>query len=295
MARRKTPEEVAWLLDNAPLNPMRDTLALFADRFGWAPTRSSLASWMCGKGIRPPNSPMRWTADMDACFREIVPGRSESEIADLFEDRFGIHLTPSMIGNRKTRLGIRSGTVGGRFEPGCEPANKGRTWDEMGLSPEAQARCRATCFGAGEEPPNGARVPTGAERTSKDGYVEVKVKRFSDTPGANQCWRAKHQIVWEEANGRPVPPSSMIVFADRDKRNFDPDNLVCVPRAEWAVIAKKGIGYRDRDTLLAAVAVAKLARVARRAELSGRERDQMGSCESNTKSRGGPEGHRGGC
>lgn len=268
--RRKTPEEIAWLRSNAPLHSQGETLRLFAERFGWAPTKPSLASWMSDNGIKPANSPMRWTDDMDSCFREIVPGRSEAEIADLFEQRFGIRLTPGKIGNRKARLGIRSGTVGGRFEPGHVPAGKGRTWDEMGRSPEARARSLATCFKPGAEPPNGAGVPVGAERLSKEGYVEVKVKRFSDRPGANKCWRMKHHLVWEEANGRPVPPSSMIVFADRDKRNFDPCNLMCVPRAEWATICKLGLAYHDAESLEAAMLTARLGQRVRRLELSER-------------------------
>lgn len=268
--RRKTPEEVAWLVGNAPLHRQGETLRLFSERFGWAPSKASLSSWMCDRGIRPPNSPMRWDGEMDAYFREIVPGRSEAEIAELFEARFGIRLTPGRIGNRKTRLGVRSGTVGGRFEPGHASANKGMTWDEMGMSPEAQARSRSTCFKPGGEPPNGASVPVGTERLSKEGYVEVKVKRFSDRPGANKCWRMKHHLVWEEANGRPVPPSSMIVFADRDKGNLDPENLVCVPRAEWATIRKLGLAYRDRDGLEAAMLTARLVQKARELELSER-------------------------
>ena len=268
--RRKTPEEVAWLLENAPLHRQDETLRLFAERFGWAPSKASLASWMCGRGIKPPNSPMRWSADMDAYFREIVPGRSEVEIAELFEARFGVVLAPGKIGNRKTRLGIRSGTAGGRFEPGHVPANKGRTWDEIGIPPEAQERSRSTCFKAGDEPPNGRKVPVGTERVSKDGYVEVKVKRFSDRPCANKCWRLKHRVVWEKANGRPVPPSSMIVFADRDNRNFDPANLVCVTRAEWATICKLGLAYRDRESLEAAMLTARLVQKIRSRELSER-------------------------
>lgn len=268
--RRKTPEEVAWLLENAPLHAQGETLRLFAERFGWAPSKASLASWMHDRGVKPPNSPMRWTSEMDAYFREIVPGRSEAEIAELFEARFGVRLTPGRIGNRKTRLGVRSGTVGARFEPGRTPSNKGRTWDEMGVPPEAQARIRSTCFKAGDEPPNGANVPVGTERLSKEGYFEVKVKRFSDRPGANKCWRMKHHLVWEEANGRPVPPSSMIVFADRDKGNLDPSNLVCVPRAEWATICKLGLAYRDRDSLEAAILTARLVRKTHDLELSER-------------------------
>lgn len=274
--RRKTPEEIAWLRSNAPLHPQGETLRLFAERFGWAPTKPSLASWMSDNGIKPPNSPTRWTGGMDAYFREIAPGRSEAEIADLFELRFGIRLTPGRIGNAKTRLGVRSGTVGGRFEKGHEPANKGKTWDETGMPPEARERILATCFKPGHMPRNADGKPVGYERVGRDGYAEVKVAERPSSPDRNDNFRLRHRLVWEEANGRPVPPSSMIVFADRDKRNFDPGNLVCVPRAEWATICKLGLAYHDRESLEAAMLTARLVQRARRLERSERMRPTCG-------------------
>ena len=62
----------------------------------------------------------------------------------------------------------------------------------------------------------------------------------------------------------------MIVFADRDNRNFDPANLVCVTRAEWATICKLGLAYRDRESLEAAMLTARLVQKIRSRELSER-------------------------
>lgn len=202
----------------------------------------------------------RYTEEENAFLREFIPGHSEGEIADAFEERFGIRLKRCQVKNRKTALRVTSGTHGGRFKKGLVPANKGKTWDEMGISPEAQARSRATCFKKGDEPVTGRSIPIGTERVSRDGYIEVKVKRFSDRPCANKCWRMKHHLVWEEFNGRHVPPNTMIVFADGDKRNFDPENLIAVPRSIWAVISHDHIPFHDRYSLEAAVALAELKR-----------------------------------
>ena len=68
----------------------------------------------------------------------------------------------------------------------------------------------------------------------------------------------KHHIVWEQANGEPVPPHAMIVFADHDRRNFDPGNLVAVPRGLWAAICHEGIPYHDRESLIVAMDIARL-------------------------------------
>lgn len=102
-----------------------------------------------------------------------------------------------------------------------------------------------------------------ADVDAKDGYVWVKVK---DTPQAqvpgsfNDNFRLLHHVVWERANGRPVPPHTMIVFADRDKRNFDPGNLVAVPRDLWTFISLRSIKYYDAESLRTAMAVARLDR-----------------------------------
>ncbi|MEG0375457.1 MAG: hypothetical protein RR672_07455, partial [Raoultibacter sp.] len=91
--RRKTPDELAWLRANAGLHCQDDTMQIFENRFGWAPSKASLATWMSDNGIKSVNSPMRWTTEMDDYFSEVVPGRSEAEISDLFEARFGIRLS----------------------------------------------------------------------------------------------------------------------------------------------------------------------------------------------------------
>lgn len=203
---------------------------------------------------------VKWTKDKLDFMAMIIPGHSEKEIRALFLEKYGIELTESQIGNTKTRLGIKSGTKGGQFKKGQAPFNKGKTWDELGYSQETRKAIQSTCFKRGSEPWNGKRVEVGTERISKDGYIEVKVKRFSDRPGMNKCWRPKHHLIWEQANGKQVPASTQIVFADGNKRNFNPDNLVAVSRSDWSVICHQGMKYSDRDTLLAAVDIAKLRR-----------------------------------
>lgn len=81
--------------------------------------------------------------------------------------------------------------------------------------------------------------PVGAERISKDGYLERKVHDtdFRDLPPseANRLrqrrWRAVHLIVWEEANG-PLPAGFAVCFRDGNKRNVALDNLELVARQD---------------------------------------------------------------
>ena len=72
--------------------------------------------------------------------------------------------------------------------------------------------------------------PVGSEYVGKDGYVMVKFRERPTVPGSKDCWELKHKLVWERAHGGTVPRGCVVMFKDRDTRNFDPDNLACVPR-----------------------------------------------------------------
>lgn len=213
---------------------------------------------------------VRWTPDKLDFMAEIIPGHSESEIRAMFLERYGIELTEGQIGNTKAKLGIKSGTRGGQFAKGHVPYNKGMTWDEQGRSEDARERSLATCFKPGNEPSNGKKRSVGEERLSKDGFVEVKVSRFSGVPGANKCWKPKHRLIWEQVHGKPVPPSTVIMFADGNRLNFDPDNLVAVSRSDLSTINHEGLQYSDRATLLAAVDIAQLKHGINKARLHER-------------------------
>lgn len=256
MNRRYTPEMDAWLAERYPDGDTLPNLcAEFSGRFGQKITECQLQCWAASRGVRRARR-MRWSAAMNEFLRGYIPGHSEAEIRAAFAERFGTVLDKGQISNAKTRLGVRSGTVGGRFEKGHVPATKGLTWAEYGTM-DGHERSRATCFRKGNLPHNAEGKHVGYERVSKDGYVEVKVAERPSRPDCNDNFRMRHHLVWEEANGRPVPPSTMIVFADGDNRNFDPENLVAVPRRLWAVISHNRIPYADAETLRAAMAVAE--------------------------------------
>ena len=203
--------------------------------------------------------PVKWTPERREWFRAFVPGHSESEISAEHEHVFGTPLSNAQIGNAKTKLGVRSGTVGGRFEKGGTSFNKGKKWADF-MTPEGQEASRRTCFKKGNMPHNALDKPVGTERVdSKDGYIYVKVAERPSRQDCNDNWRPKHHLAWEAEHG-PVPPSTMIVFADRDKRNFDPSNLVAVPRDLWSTIQRRGMEYWDAESLGVCIGIARLDR-----------------------------------
>lgn len=198
-----------------------------------------------------------WTDAEKARLAEIAPGRTTAEIRRIMTGEFGDHFGGKRIAAALRRYGISTG-VDTRFKPGQEPANKGKTWDEMGFTPEQQERMRATQFKKGNMPHN-ASQPIGSERVdSKDGYVYVKVaERKVDPRSAHGNWKPKHRLVYEQVHGA-IPEGCNIVFADRDKRNFDPGNLVLVPRRLWSIISRNRMAYHDRESLEACMAIAEL-------------------------------------
>lgn len=204
---------------------------------------------------------MMWTEEHDAFLRGFIPGHSQAEIARAFEERFGIALTISQIKNRKRKLGVNSGTIGGRFQKGVPARNKGIGWDEW-MPAESQERCRATQFKNGNLPWNADKLKVGDTRKTKDGYIQVKVKAgHQEIP--NENYRFAHHLVYEAHHG-PIPEGCNVVFADGDRTNLDPDNLVAVPRSVWGKVRQ--MNYRDRETLLVCVGIAKLRSKAYRLE-----------------------------
>lgn len=197
----------------------------------------------------------KWTDAERARLAEIAPGRSHAEIRAIMTDEFGDHFGGTRITGALKRYGIKTGRTG-RFEKGNAGGFKSeehrRAFMEAG---------RATRYRKGNMPDNAADKPVGTERVdAKDGYVYVKVaERKTDPKSAHDNWRPKHHVVYERAYG-PVPDGCNVVFADRDKRNFDPANLVAVPRPLWAVITKQGWAYHDRGSLEACIALAQLSR-----------------------------------
>lgn len=99
--------------------------------------------------------------------------------------------------------------------------------------------------------------PVGSEYVGKDGVVMVKVAEWPAKPGSKDNWVPKQRFVYELANGVELPPGRevIVIFCDHDKRNFDPSNLLAVPRRYIARMNAMG-PWHDRETAEAALAAA---------------------------------------
>ena len=192
--------------------------------------------------------------EMVAFMMEFVLGHSWRQISKAFFERFGIELTRGQIKSFKHRYGVKCGVNGGRFNKGSVSPNKGRPQSEW-MSEESREKCKPHWFKPGHLPRNAREI--GEERETKDGYIEVHVSQRRKKK-ANDQWVFKHRLVWEQANRRELKPGEIVLFADGDQQNFDPDNLVAVTRVQNLMLRNMGCSYSDRETLEAALAVVDL-------------------------------------
>ena len=98
--------------------------------------------------------------EIDSFKKANSPGNNSAALAAIVNEHFGTSYSADQISCRRYRIGARSGIdtrlkkgdtrgFGSRFRPGDIPANKGKTWDEMGISEEARRNSLAHCFKKG--------------------------------------------------------------------------------------------------------------------------------------------------
>ena len=89
------------------------------------------------------------------------------------------------------------------------------------------------------------------------GYVVVKVAERPTVPGSKDNWPFKHVWLWEQEHG-PLPDGWQVVFADKDRRNFAPENLVAIEKRICGILNQGGAEYHDAASLEVAANLARL-------------------------------------
>ncbi len=168
------------------------------------------------------------------------------ELAVMFNNRFQTNITADNIKSFRGNNHLDSGLTG-RFEKGHTSHNKGKKWDEF-MSKKGQEKSRQTTFKKNNIPHN--HKPVGYERVNVDGYREVKVKE-------PDIFKLKHRIIYEQSKG-PIPAGCNVVFADGDKNNLNPDNLILVTKSEMLVMNQKSLIKKDKDLTKTGHLIAKV-------------------------------------
>ena len=249
MSMAYAPAEEAWLAEHYHVGTINDTLDAFEREFCRRPSKGALFQKANEMGLRkdrhyeermaPAEKRIRWSspefAREKAWMLEHDTGESVFATIDAFEAEFGVRLNRAQVSRFRSVYGTK----------------------------------RRTSHGGGK--PN---KPVGSTRTGKDGYLMVKVEEWPDVPQTKSNWRFLHHVIWEQANGRPVPDGYTVLFADHDKSNFDPGNLVALPRKYICQLNNPELPkYSDRETLLACVALCDL-----RSATMDAERDAERTC-----------------
>jgi hypothetical protein len=224
MSRRRTPEEAAWIVAAQPTMTVADCRSQFTEQFGWCPSPAAWSVWNQHHGVVPrrvgrPNNKrverrVRWSEEpeMDSWMDENDKGQSSALLSDMFRARFGFGLTQTQI----------------------------TMWRQ------AHGRQTKRQLGNGEN----KLKPTGTVSKSKNGYLKYKLKERPDVPGSKDNWHFIQRDIYTVWYGE-IPDGCDVMFADGDMRNFDPYNLVAVPRRFQAQL--KQLDYTDRDSLIAAM------------------------------------------
>jgi len=180
----------------------------------------------------------KYTPEQLEFIQENIKKMTWKELATLFNETYSTNLSKKALSATGKRYGMKSGRTG------CFPKGH-RPWN-IGLKGVCTGG-KETQFKKGHTPHNW--VPVGTERLNNDGYVEVKI--------ADPNKRAlKHRLVWEKHHGRPVPPGRAVIFGDGNKRNFDPENLLLVSRAQLVRLNQKGLIKNDIELTKTGILIA---------------------------------------
>lgn len=169
-----------------------------------------------------------------------------AQLTESFNQKFGTDKTEQQIRSCLRNHRIRSGRTG-HFEPMTPPWNTGT---------KGVMKPNSGSFKKGSVAPNCR--PIGAERITKDGYVEIKVAEPNPYTNAPTRFRLKHQVVWEQEHG-PVPDGMVVSFVDGDKMNCSLDNLELLHRGDLAVFNKLGGNTLPGEIRTAAKLIAKVS------------------------------------
>lgn len=208
----------------------------------------------------------QWSPADTFIVRKLYPSRPTKEVAWLVgRTEEQVYRKAKALGLNKTAKYLASphacrlrqgGNVGAAYQypKGHVPANKGLR--RPGFAPGRMAQ---TQFQPGVRQGRAAAAyqPVGAERISKDGYLERKINE--DLPFQRR-WRAVHILLWEEHLG-PLPPRHCVSFKNGVKADIRIDNLALI---SWAERMRRNTIHRYQPELKQAIrAHSKLKRTIR--------------------------------
>lgn len=188
----------------------------------------------------------RYSEEQKKFIIENYKGKYSKELAAMFNQHFNTNITAKEIKNFRNNNKLNSGLTG-QFQKGQVSHNKGKKQTEF-MSKEAIERTKATRFKKGNIPKN--YRPVGSERINKDGYVEVKI---SDP----NKWDTKNRVVYRKYFGE-IPEGCKVIYADGNKLNNDPNNLILVSNSEELIMNRHNLIFNSKDLTTTGHLIAKV-------------------------------------
>ena len=179
-----------------------------------------------------------WSSEEKDYLREITPGRHYKEIVELMNAKFEYEFNLGQIKGAIARYKLNTGFTG-YFPKGNIPFNKGT---------KGIMKANKTSYKKGNIPQS--YKPVGTERITKDGYTEIKVKDPN-------VWKLKHRLIYEEHYGE-IPKGYVVMFLDRDKSNFDINNLILISRKQLRILNQNYLIKDDPELTKSGIILADL-------------------------------------
>lgn len=231
---------------------------LINKKFSTCYTASAISAKKVTKGYisESKKQPKKWTEEVIDFMIENYKGKDNIELAKMLNERFDLNTNNDRVSSVKANLKRRKGidlTTNinrGCYKKGISPSNKGKKWDEY-LTKEQQEKARKTTFKKGNIPPNRSEI--GQERMTQDGYTEIKIQDGT----LNKNWVLKHRYIYEQHYGK-IPDGYNVMFADKNRQNFDIDNLILVSKHEDLIMNNNKLIYEDKELTKSGHLVAKV-------------------------------------
>ena len=184
-------------------------------------------------------TPHRWTTEEKEYLGEITPGKHYKEILDLMNKKFEYKFRLKQIEKAIVRFGYKTG-IDTKYKKGHEPWSKGT----KGL-----IKPNKTSFQKGCKPWNEKEI--GSEKVGVDGYIEVKTAKYSR-------WQLKQRVMYEKYHNVKLTSDDMIIFADKNKLNFEKDNLILMSKRKLLIMNKNNLIFNDKELTKTGVNIAEL-------------------------------------
>lgn len=91
--------------------------------------------------------------------------------------------------------------------------------------------------------------PVGAEFVNSNGYTLIK--------NEDGIWQLKHRYLYEKNFGK-IPKGYSVIFANRNKNDFNIENLILVKGKEKLIIKNKHLIFEDKNLTETGIIISKL-------------------------------------